>query len=238
MALRLDKYLAGAHAGSRSDVKEAIRKGRVTVNGNVCRDPALHVADTDEVCLDGRAVRFCEHYYYMLNKPEGVVSATEDTSEKTVLDLFPENLRKGLFPVGRLDKDSVGLLIVCDDGELSHRLLSPSSHVDKRYLIHTDEALTDDDVRAFDEGMELGDGTKLQSALLEIDDADPKKAFVTIREGKYHQIKRMVASRGNKVTYLKRLSMGQLVLDEALAEGEYRELTADEISILKRNCQR
>ena len=169
----------------------------------------------------------------MLNKPAGYVSATEDGREQTVLELVPEALRKGLFPVGRLDKDSVGLLLVCDDGELSHRLLSPSSHVDKRYLIRTDEELTADDAKRFASGMILEDGTKLRSAELAISDDDACNAVVTIHEGKFHQIKRMVACCDKKVVYLKRLSMGSLDLDDGLGEGEYRELTDKEIEDLR-----
>ena len=147
--------------------------------------------------------------------------------------MFPEKLRKGLFPVGRLDKDSVGLLIVCDDGDTAHRLLSPSHHVDKKYLIRTDGPLCDEDAEKFASGMTLEDGTVLKSAVLDISPSDPCEAVVTIREGKYHQIKRMVKCRGKNVVYLKRLSMGALKLDPALNEGEYRELTDEEISLLQ-----
>ncbi len=230
--MRLDKYLANSHEGSRSEVRALIQKGLVSVNSQVIRDPAAKVTADDEVICNGNRITFCEHYYYMLNKPAGYVSATEGETEKTVLELFPEKLRKNLFPVGRLDKDSVGLLLVCDDGELSHRLLSPSSHVDKVYLIRTDEPLTEEDAAHFAEGMTLEDGTVLQSAILSISDDDPALATVTIREGKYHQIKRMVACCGKKVIYLKRLSMGSLTLDPGLAEGGYRELTREEIASL------
>lgn len=230
--MRLDKYLANSHEGSRSEVRALIQKGLVTVNSKVIKDPAAKVVPEDEVICNGTRICFKEHYYYMLNKPPGYVSATEDGNERTVLELFPEKLRKNLFPVGRLDKDSVGLLLVCDDGELSHRLLSPASHVDKVYLIHTDEPLTDEDVKCFADGMTLEDGTKLQSANLLISAEAPKVATVTIREGKYHQIKRMIACRGKKVIYLKRLSMGGLTLDPGLCEGQFRELTPEEIAAL------
>ncbi|MBE5849273.1 MAG: rRNA pseudouridine synthase [Lachnospiraceae bacterium] len=224
MNLRLDKYLANSRAGSRSEVKEHIRKGRVTVNGKVCRDNSRYIEETDEVCLDGRRIVYKEHVYYMLNKPAGVVSATEDPVERTVIDLFPPELRKGLFPVGRLDKDSVGLLIITDDGEFSHRFTSPSGHVDKRYLIRTDQPLCLEDAKKFSEGITLADGTTLKSAKLEISENDPCQAEVTISEGKYHQIKRMIASCGKTVTYLKRLSMGDITLDPNLEEGEFKEL--------------
>ena len=224
MNLRLDKYLANSRAGSRSEVKEHIRKGRVTVNGKVCRDNSRYIEEMDEVCLDGRRIVYKEHVYYMLNKPAGVVSATEDPVERTVIDLFPPELRKGLFPVGRLDKDSVGLLIITDDGEFAHRFTSPSGHVDKRYLIRTDQPLCVEDAKKFSEGITLADGTRLKSAKLEISENDPCQAEVTISEGKYHQIKRMIASCGKTVTYLKRLSMGDITLDPDLEEGEFKEL--------------
>ena len=226
--MRLDKYLAEAKEGSRSEVKSLITKGCISVNGTVVKDPGMKVGDSDEVTVRGRQADHREHYYYMLNKPAGVVSATEDRNEKTVLDLFPERLRRKLSPVGRLDKDSVGLLLITDDGELAHRLLSPSKHVDKTYLIRTDEPLTLEDVKRFSEGLVLKDGTELKSAKLELDKEDPLCARVTISEGKYHQVKRMTAACGKKVLYLKRLSMGSLVLDESLEEGEYRELTEEE----------
>ncbi|MBR3306033.1 MAG: rRNA pseudouridine synthase [Lachnospiraceae bacterium] len=226
--MRLDKYLAEAKEGSRSEVKSLISKGFITVNGAVARDPGMKLKEGDDVAVRGRKVAFREHYYYMLNKPAGFVSATRDEKDKTVLDLFPERLRKDLSPVGRLDKDSVGLLLITDDGELAHRLLSPSKHVDKTYLIRTDEPLTVEDVKRFSEGLVLKDGTELKSAKLELDKEDPLCARVTISEGKYHQVKRMTAACGKKVLYLKRLSMGSLVLDETLGEGEYRELTEEE----------
>ncbi len=230
--MRIDKYLAASRMGSRSEVKELVRKGLVYVNGKVCKDCSFHVNPEDEVCLNGQKIRYTEHVYYMLNKPAGYVSATEDEREKTVLDLFPEKIRKGLFPAGRLDKDSVGLLLLTDDGELAHRLMSPKHHVDKRYLIRTDDPLTEDDVRSFAEGITLSDGTRFRSAGLDISEDDPSEAVVTISEGKFHQIKRMVESRRNKVRYLKRLSVGPLMLDPKLKEGMYRELTDEEMGLL------
>ncbi len=232
--MRLDKYLADSHIGSRSEVKEYVRKGRVFVDGVICRDPAFKVGPEASVTFNGLAVDHREHYYYMLNKPAGVICATEDKSEATVLQLFPVNLRKRLFPAGRLDKDSTGLLLVCDDGELAHRLLSPSFHVDKQYLIRTDGPLTAEHAKLFKDGIVLGDGTALQSAVLDISEDDPCSALVTIHEGKYHQIKRMTATFGRKVIFLKRLSMGPLKLDPDLKEGEYRELTAGEIETLQK----
>ena len=233
--MRLDRYLTASRIGSRSEVKNHIRKGLISINGSVCKDPSYHVDAADEVCFNGQNIVYKEHVYYMLNKPAGYVSATEDDREKTVLEMFPEKERKGLFPVGRLDKDSVGLLIVTDDGELAHRLTSPKKHVDKRYLIRTDAPLSEDDSAAFSKGMVLSDGTKLKKASLEIGKEDPTEAVVTISEGKYHQVKRMTENRGKKVLYLKRLSVGNLKLDPELEEGKYRELTDEEIDVI---CQK
>ena len=241
--MRLDKYLADMHVGTRSEVKERIRKGRVLVNGSVVKDPGLGVSAEDCVEADGVRIGYQEHFYYMLNKPGGILTATEDKKQPTVLDLFPENLRKNISPVGRLDKDTVGLLLITDDGAMAHRLLAPKSHVDKVYLAGTDLPVTDEDVKKFAGGMTLEDGTQLMPAGLEIlPEAEimtyrlPEALVpagmsrVTIREGKFHQIKRMFEACGKKVVYLKRLSMGSLKLDPDLPEGEWRELTAEEIA--------
>ncbi len=230
--MRLDKYLTGARIGSRSEVKDLIRKGCVKANGTVIKDVSYHVLPDDEICVNNSTVTYKEHVYYMLNKPAGYVSATEDNKDKTVLDLFPEKLRKGLFPAGRLDKDSVGLLIITDDGDFAHRLMSPRKHVDKRYLIRTDAPLLAEDAQAFSEGIVLADNTVFRSATLEISPEDPTEAVVTISEGKYHQIKRMTESRGKKVIYLKRLSVGNLMLDPDLPEGSYRELSDEEVETI------
>ncbi len=229
--MRLDKYLADMHVGTRSEVKEQIRKGRVQVNGSVVKDPGLGVSAEDCVEADGVQIGYQEHFYYMLNKPAGILTATEDRKQPTVLDLFPENLRKNLAPVGRLDKDTVGLLLITDDGALAHRLLAPKSHVDKVYLAGTDLPVTDEDVKRFAGGMTLADGTQLMPAGLEI--LSPDRSRVTIHEGKFHQVKRMFEACGKKVVYLKRLSMGTLTLDPALPEGEWRELTKEEVRMLR-----
>ncbi|MBO6298981.1 MAG: rRNA pseudouridine synthase [Lachnospiraceae bacterium] len=229
--MRLDKYLADMHVGTRSEVKEQIRKGRVQVNGSVVKDPGLGVSAEDRVEADGVQIGYQEHFYYMLNKPAGILTATEDRKQPTVLDLFPENLRKNLAPVGRLDKDTVGLLLITDDGALAHRLLAPKSHVDKVYLAGTDLPVTDEDVKRFAGGMTLADGTHLMPAGLEI--LSPDRSRVTIHEGKFHQIKRMFEACGKKVVYLKRLSMGTLTLDPTLPEGEWRELTKEEVRMLR-----
>lgn len=196
------------------------------------KDPGAAVTDDDAVTVNGSEIRRGALFYYMLNKPAGIVTATRDDSEKTVLDLFPEKLRKGLSPVGRLDKDTVGLLLLTNDGALTHRLLAPRSHVDKVYQVRTAETVTGEDVRCFQEGMTLSDGTTLMPAELTISAEDPREALVRIREGKYHQIKRMFGARGNAVVFLKRLSMGPVTLDPDLAEGMYRELTAEELGAL------
>ena len=219
------------HVGTRSEVKEQIRKGRVQVNGSVVKDPGLGVSAEDRVEADGVQIGYQEHFYYMLNKPAGILTATEDRKQPTVLDLFPENLRKNLAPVGRLDKDTVGLLLITDDGALAHRLLAPKSHVDKVYLAGTDLPVTDEDVKRFAGGMTLADGTHLMPAGLEI--LSPDRSRVTIHEGKFHQIKRMFEACGKKVVYLKRLSMGTLTLDPTLPEGEWRELTKEEVRMLR-----
>jgi 16S rRNA pseudouridine516 synthase len=229
--MRLDKYLADMHVGTRSEVKEQIRKGRVQVNGSVVKDPGLGVSAEDCVEADGVQIGYQEHFYYMLNKPAGILTATEDRKQPTVLDLFPEKLRKNLAPVGRLDKDTVGLLLITDDGALAHRLLAPKSHVDKVYLAGTDLPVTDEDVKRFAGGMTLADGTQLMPAGLEI--LSPDRSRVTIHEGKFHQIKRMFEACGKKVVYLKRLSMGTLTLDPTLPEGEWRELTKEEVRMLR-----
>ncbi|MCR5301395.1 MAG: rRNA pseudouridine synthase [Lachnospiraceae bacterium] len=232
--MRLDRYLTASRMGSRSEVKNMIRKGSVSVNGITVKDPSVNIKTDDDVTANGRKVLYREHVYYMLNKPAGYLSATEDNADRTVLDLFPAGLRKGLFPVGRLDKDSVGLLIITDDGAMAHKLMSPKNHIAKSYLIHTDIPLSKEDSCAFSEGIVLSDGTKYRSAALEISADDPTRAIVTITEGKYHQVKRMTERCGKKVLYLKRLSVGELKLDPDLQEGMFRELTSDEIEMLSK----
>jgi len=237
MALeRLDKLLASTGRWSRSEVKRLVREGRVLVNGRVAASAEeKYDAQCDAVCVDGERLRLERFVYVMLHKPAGVLSATEDGRGKTVLDLLPEEYRKrGLFPVGRLDKDTEGLLLLTDDGQLAHELLSPKKHVDKVYFTRVEGELTEDDAAAFADGMRLGDGLECLPAGLEILSAGAQsEALVTLREGKFHQIKRMFAARGKPVVYLKRLSMGTLVLDESLAPGEWRELDEAELRKLK-----
>ena len=231
---RLDKLLAGTGRWSRKEVKELVRTGRVRVNGVLAGKPE-DKHDPDSVfTVDGEQVFCGKPIYIMMHKPAGVLSATEDARQETVIDLLPEHLQRvGLFPVGRLDKDTEGLLLLTNDGPLSHELLAPKKHVDKTYFVRVDGKLNEDDVQAFFDGMTLEDGYTCLSAGLDILD-NPSEALVTLREGKYHQIKRMLAARGKPVVYLKRLTMGPLVLDENLDKGQWRELTAKEKQMLGR----
>ena len=233
---RLDKIIASTGRYSRREVKTLVREGRVLVDGRIA-------ASAEEKCdperahirVNGEEIGYREHTYVMLHKPAGVLSATEDGRGETVLDLLaPEYRKKGLFPVGRLDKDTEGLLLLTDDGALAHDLLAPKKHVDKVYFARTGGALDDADCAAFAAGLTLGDGLACLPARLQIlSSGAQSEALVTVREGKFHQVKRMLASRGNPVIYLKRLSMGPLTLDETLPKGEYRLLTAQEIAALR-----
>ncbi len=231
---RLDKLLAGTGRWSRKEVKELVRTGRVRVNGVLAGKPE-DKHDPDSVfTVDGEQVFCGKPIYIMMHKPAGVLSATEDARQETVIDLLPEHLQRvGLFPVGRLDKDTEGLLLLTNDGPLGHELLAPKKHVDKTYFVRVDGKLNEDDVQAFFDGMTLEDGYTCLSAGLDILD-NPSEALVTLREGKYHQIKRMLAARGKPVVYLKRLTMGPLGLDENLDKGHWRELTAKEKQMLGR----
>ncbi len=233
---RLDKIIASTGRYSRREVKTLVREGRVLVDGRIAASPE-DKCDPLTACIrvNGEALFYREHTYVMLHKPAGVLSATEDGRGKTVLDLLaPEYRRIGLFPVGRLDKDTEGLLLLTDDGALAHDLLAPKKHVDKVYFVRTGGALDDADCAAFAAGLTLGDGLACLPARLQIlSSGTQSEALVTIHEGKFHQIKRMLASRGKPVVYLKRLAMGPLTLDETLPEGEYRLLTAQEIAALR-----
>lgn len=228
---RLDKLLAATGRWSRREAKLLIREGRVSVDG-VPAGSGEEKADPSycEILVDGSPLGYQKYTYIMLHKPAGVLSATEDSRQKTVLDLLaPELRRQGLAPVGRLDKDTEGLLLLTNDGELAHRLLTPKNHVDKIYYARLDSPLGPADQEAFAAGIVLEDGLACMPAGLEIL-GNGLEILVTLHEGKFHQIKRMVASRGAAVCYLKRLSMGPLVLDETLGRGEYRPLTAEEVT--------
>ena len=237
MKLRLDKYLADMGIGTRTEVKKAITKGHVRVNEETVKRPEIKIdTEKDHVFYQGQMVAYAEYEYYMLNKPAGVVSATEDKNDSTVLDLIDEKQRKDLFPVGRLDKDTEGLLLITNDGELAHQLLSPKKHVDKVYFARIDGKVTEEDVRKFAEGLEIGEEKPILPAHLEILKSEEiSEIRLTIREGKFHQVKRMFHAVGKEVIYLKRLQMGSLVLDPRLALGEYRELTGQELEAL-RDC--
>ena len=233
---RLDKLLAGTGKWSRREVKALVRQGLVRVDGRLAAsaedklDPAAAI-----VTVAGETVALHRFTYVLLHKPAGVLTATEDRKQPTVLDLLPPELRRiGLAPVGRLDKDTEGLLLLTNDGELAHRLLSPKYHVDKRYLARVDGELSAADTEAFARGMTLGGGLECLPAGLEL--LPGHACIVTLREGKFHQVKRMLAARGTPVLYLKRLSMGPLTLDDSLAAGAYRLLRAEEISALYHVC--
>ena len=233
--LRLDKITAASGKYSRREVKLLVRQGRVLVDGMPARSPEDKVdPESAEIAVNGEVLPYRRHTWLMLHKPAGVLSATEDGRGKTVLDLLPPELqRQGLFPVGRLDKDTEGLLLLTNEGGLAHDLLSPRHHVDKVYFARTAGTLTEEDRRAFAEGMELN-GLRCLPAELEILSAGTEsEALVTLREGKFHQVKRMLAQRGRPVLYLKRVKMGNLTLDPALARGEYRYLTDEELQALR-----
>ena len=229
--MRLDKYLSEMGAGTRSELKKAVRAGRVTVNGVKARDASMHVEEGDEIFMDGERVAYEQFVYYLMNKPAGVISATEDTRDRTVLDLLEGQQRKGLFPVGRLDRDTEGLLLITNNGELAHRLLSPKNHVDKVYFARLDAPVGETERRMFAEGLRVDETFTAMPAELEV--LDPgNEVKVTIREGKFHQIKRMFEAVGREVLYLKRLSMGPLALDGSLPPGAYRRLTEEEESAI------
>ncbi|MGO5023786.1 pseudouridine synthase [Lawsonibacter sp. LCP25S3_G6] len=230
---RLDKRLASTGRWSRKEIKDMVRQGRIQINGVPARRPEEKVGDEDRLAVDGQEVDCAPFVYVMMHKPAGILSATEDKRQRTVVDLLPPELRRrGLFPVGRLDKDTTGLLLLTDDGALAHELLSPKKHVDKVYLARVEGRIDASDVAALGEGMVLGDGLHCLPAGLE-PLKDGSECLVTLREGKYHQVKRMLAARGKPVLALKRLSMGTLQLDETLAPGQWRYLEMDEVAKLR-----
>lgn len=231
--MRLDRFLSGQLAVSRADAKELIKKRLVTVNGETAKlydmkiDPAA-----DAVCSEGVRLTYREHVYIMLNKPAGVICATRDRLSETVLELIPAEIRrKDLFPAGRLDKDTEGFVLITDDGEFAHNMLSPKKHVDKRYFAVMENPVGKNDAELFASGMTIDGEEKCLPAELEITE-NPKEVYITLREGKYHQIKRMAEAIGNKVVYLKRVSIGGLALDDALKKGECREISREEIALI------
>jgi len=234
---RLDKILASQGTLSRKDVKEIIKKGRVTVNGNIVKDSAVKIdSEKDKVCIDGECLTLKKHIYIMLNKPKGVVSASESDTDETVVDLVPEELfRKGLFPAGRLDKDTTGFVLITDDGDFAHRILSPKNHIFKTYLARLEHSLTKSDILMIESGITLADGTVLKEAKVEIiEESEHPVVQIMICEGKYHQVKRMFAAAGNKVVELHRSMMGDLALDDNLNPGECREITAEELILIEK----
>ena len=233
---RIDKILSNLGYGSRSELKKLCKSGLVKVNGKVINNPGVQVdVENDEILFDGEKVVYKEFIYLMLNKPDGYISATFDKRDPIVLDLIDkEALIFEPFPVGRLDKDTEGLLVLTNDGQLAHRVLSPKKHVPKTYYAKVEGVVTEEDVKAFAEGVTLDDGYETMPAELEILKSDDiSEIELTIHEGKFHQVKRMFESVGKKVVYLKRLSMGKLKLDEGLALGEYRELTEEEVKMIE-----
>ena len=236
MALRLDKYLTELGAGTRSEVKKQIKAGLVTVNGAVAKKPEQKVDETgDEVCLRGERLLYPAFEYYLFHKPAGCVSATQDNMHRTVMDYLSDTARGDLFPVGRLDLDTEGLLLITNDGALAHALLSPSRHVAKTYYARVQGVVDETDVNLFKNGVDIGEEKLVRPADLVIlgCKADVSEITLTITEGKFHQVKRMFEAVGKKVLYLKRISMGPLVLPEDLAPGAYRKLTAEELAALK-----
>lgn len=229
---RLDKFLCDMGLGTRNEVKAFIKKGFVLVNGEVLKNPEYKINPTeDEVVCNGQVCAYQQFYYYMLHKPAGVITATRDDTQKTVMSLLGEAYRKDLFPVGRLDKDTEGLLLLTNDGELSHSLLSPKKHVPKTYLVQIPKKLTESQTEALQKGLDIGDDKPTLPARVEA--VDDTHIHLTISEGRYHQVKRMLLAVGSEVLYLKRISFGVLSLDEALEKGAYRALTEEEIYAAK-----
>lgn len=241
--LRLDRFLVEMGKGSRKEIREMAQKGRIRVNGEVEKKSDRKIdPSADQVEIDREPVEYAATEYFMLNKPQGVVSATEDSRYQTVIDLIDGAVRRDLFPVGRLDLDTEGLLLITNDGALAHRLLSPKKHVDKVYLAHVKGRLPENAVKRMEDGIDMEDGWKTLPAVLKIiesvstpsEEGIPvTKVTLTIQEGKFHQVKRMFELLGCQVIYLKRLSMGPLKLDDKLLPGEYRRLTEEEIECLK-----
>ncbi|MBD5452691.1 MAG: rRNA pseudouridine synthase [Lachnospiraceae bacterium] len=236
--MRLDKFIADMQSETRSAVREYIKRGAVTVNGEVVKKPEYKVNELeDKICLMGKELCFQQFVYYMLHKPADVVTATKDARERTVMDLMREASGKNLFPVGRLDKDTEGLLLVTNDGALSHRLLSPKRHVEKTYYVECEGELSTDAVFRLEQGVDIGDDKlTLPAGVNEIKRLDGTYSLkLSITEGRFHQVKRMIQAVGGNVTYLKRISFGGLKLDETLSTGEWRLLRQEEIEQLMEN---
>jgi 16S rRNA pseudouridine516 synthase len=234
--MRIDKLLANMGFGTRKEVKQLLKTGLVRVNDEIVKDAKTQVAPGEQlVTVNGEQVEYKEFVYLMMNKPPGVISATEDNHDQTVIDLLEhEDAIFDPFPVGRLDKDTEGLLLITNDGQLAHQLLSPKKHVTKTYYAHIEGVVGEDDVLAFEQGVVLDDGYETKPGILKILEAGPlSRIELTITEGKFHQVKRMFEAVGKRVVYLKRIQMGPLPLDETLELGEYRELREDELELLR-----
>ena len=232
--MRIDKFLSNMGIATRTESSKAARQGGILVNGAVVKKADVHIdPEKDVVTYLGRKIEYRKYTYILMNKPDGVVSATEDGRDKTVIDLLPEELQKlNLFPCGRLDKHTLGLVMLTDDGDLAHRLLSPKHHVKKKYYFESKFPLTDDEISYLEKGATLEDGYVTKPSEIELFE-DKKSGHITLVEGKYHQIKRMLESVNNKITYLERITFGPLVLDENLERGEWRFLTENEIKGLE-----
>lgn len=233
--IRIDRYLSNMGVGSRSEVKKDLKNKRVKVNGEYITKNNVIISTDDEVYFDEILVEYKEFIYLMMNKPQDVISATEDRTSKTVIDLLDDYYRAfDIFPVGRLDKDTEGLLILTNNGKLAHNMLSPKKHVMKQYYTEVEKPLSEKDIKAFYNGVTLDDDYKCMSAKLEIlEDSESRSAYVYIKEGKFHQIKRMFEALDNSVVYLKRLKMGPIELDESLELGDYKELDEEEMKLLE-----
>ncbi len=234
--MRLDRFLANMGYGTRTEIKIALKRCQIKLNGKIVKKPDIHIViGTDQVTFDDLVVNFEPFVYIVMNKPQGAISATVDAREKTVVDLLEDRLkRREVFPVGRLDKDTEGLLVLTDDGNLAHALLSPKKHVPKTYLAHCLGPLTSAQLSHLENGVEIEEGYVTKKAKTELlEQGEVSKILLTIYEGKFHQVKRMLQGVGSEVTYLKRLSMGALILDESIALGDYRPLTDSELRMLK-----
>ena len=230
--MRIDKFLSDNSIGTRKEIKGIIKAGRILVNDKQVSDPGMHIdPSADVIKYDGNVIEYEQFHYYMLNKPAGVVSSTREGASTTVVELLSGEGVKNLSPVGRLDKDTEGLLILTDDGALLHNLISPSKHVGKEYLVIPEHALTDDDLKKLEEGVDIGDDKPTLPAKAHMGEDG---LHLIIYEGRFHQVKRMLEAVNNKVTYLKRLKMGDLALDPELQGGEYRKLTPEELELLRR----
>ena len=232
--MRIDKFLSNMGIATRTESSKAARGGLILVNGAPVKKADVHIdPEKDVIVYCGRKIEYRKYTYILMNKPDGVVSATEDGRDKTVIDLLPEELQKlNLFPCGRLDKHTLGLVMLTDDGDLAHRLLSPKHHVKKKYYFESKIPLTNDEIEYLEKGATLEDGYITKPSQIELFD-DKKSGYITLVEGKYHQIKRMLESVNNKITYLERVTFGPLCLDEKLGRGEWRFLSKEEIEMLE-----